>query len=41
VGLCACGQIRFWNELLELEPDIGRLHETGVELNDSITKASP
>jgi hypothetical protein len=31
-------QMRFWTELLELEPDIGRLHETGVELNDAITK---
>jgi hypothetical protein len=31
-------QIQFWNELLEAEPDIGQLHQTGVDLNESITK---
>ena len=31
-------QVLFWSELLEKEPDIGRLHELGVELNESISK---
>jgi hypothetical protein len=31
-------QVLFWNELLEKEPDIGRLHQVGVDLNESITK---
>ena len=31
-------QVLFWNELLEKEPDIGKLHQIGVDLNESITK---
>ncbi len=33
-------QVLFWNELLEKEPDIGRLHQVGVDLNESITKVT-
>lgn len=32
-------QIQFWTELLNKQPDIGKLHRIGGEINDSIIKA--
>lgn len=32
-------QLAFWTELLRDQPDIGKLHEIGGEINDATTKA--